>query len=80
LGAQCIFFISKNKLKELNKSFYAVITCTICAVLAGLIARQLFTNVILLLLVSAILFIVLIIATGQINLKDRGKLLRFLKG
>lgn len=79
LMVQCIFYISKNELKGLNQSFYPIIICTICAFVAGYIAKQLFTGVVYLLLSSAAIFIVLLLVTGQINLKDRDKLVLFLK-
>jgi O-antigen/teichoic acid export membrane protein len=70
LAGQCIFYISKNKLKQLNKAFLSCIYCTLTALLVLFIVRLWLSNTFILLGTSIVLFTLLLFITRQVRLKN----------
>lgn len=79
LIGQCIFYISKNELKQLNKAFLSCLFCTLTALLVLFIVRLWLNNVFILLGISIMLFALLLLITKQVRLKNATDLAHFLK-
>lgn len=79
LAGQSVFYISKNELKQLNNAFWSCLFCTLTAVVVLFIVRLWLSNTLILLGISAILFVLMLLITRQIRLKDTSSLIRFLK-
>jgi len=79
LMGQCIFYITKNELRQLNGSFLSCLFCTFIAVGVLVINSLLHINILISAGMAIIFFIALLLITRQINLKDTAALSYFLK-
>ncbi|WP_158797196.1 oligosaccharide flippase family protein [Pedobacter sp. L105] len=69
--AQTIFYCRKNNISELNNSWYSLLVCTGCALLSGLAANAILSNIWLILIASIFFYLLLLVLTAQLRLSDR---------
>ncbi|MDO3624767.1 oligosaccharide flippase family protein [Mucilaginibacter sp. BT774] len=73
--AQTAFYIYKNDLKELSRALYTCIICTACACVSFWGAKYLFTTNWIAVAGSVLIYAVLLLATRQVRLTDKDKIL-----
>lgn len=69
---QSVYYLRKNIVAELNNIWAPLIFCTASALISGFAANMFFTNYWLAFPASVIFYIVLLFASAQIKLSDRG--------
>ena len=67
---QAVLFNSKNKLSELNGSLLILLKCTACALMSGVLAKFLFQNFWLALLVSVFFYFMALAIIRQIKIAE----------
>ncbi|MDB5109053.1 MAG: polysaccharide biosynthesis protein [Mucilaginibacter sp.] len=72
--AQTVFYLKKNELTGLNIIWQALLICTACALCSGLIAGAFHLNTWITLLLSVLIYTILVLFTGQVQLNDRKNL------
>jgi O-antigen/teichoic acid export membrane protein len=77
---QAILFSSKNKISELDGSLLILLKCTTCALISGFLAKFLFQNFWLALLVSVVFYFLSLFLTRQIRIADYRDLRGRIKG
>ncbi|WPU91326.1 oligosaccharide flippase family protein [Mucilaginibacter sabulilitoris] len=75
---QTILFVAKNKVGELKDTLFTLAKCTVCALLSGLLAKVLFQNTCLSVIISIIFYLLTLLFARQIKSADRTNLLRIL--
>ncbi len=76
--AQVIFYLTKNTLAGLKGVFYSLILSLTCAAVSGFLAKMLFQNSWLALLSSVLFFVLLLLVTLQIKLREGKQLIKLL--
>ena len=77
--AQTVYLIFKNDLKELNQVVYPLLICTTCACLSVFGAKLLFVNVWVEIGAAVSFYLLGVIVTGQLSLRDRKSLINLVK-
>jgi O-antigen/teichoic acid export membrane protein len=68
---QAVFYLSHNRIKQLNTIWQNLVLCTGCALASGLVIKFCVVNCWLALLLGTFLYIVLLYLTKQLRLSDR---------
>ncbi|HEY4322674.1 MAG TPA: oligosaccharide flippase family protein [Mucilaginibacter sp.] len=68
---QTVFYIRKTDIPELNNIWYSLVICTCCALISGFIIRIPLENKWQAIPITVVLYIILLFATRQLQLKDR---------
>lgn len=76
--AQAVFYCTKNELNALKGIFYTLLICTACALLSGLLAKNLLQNQWLAGVVAILLYGLFLLITRQIRRADSQGLRRIL--
>jgi O-antigen/teichoic acid export membrane protein len=76
--AQTAFYISKSDVPELNKILYPCIICTACACVSFWGAGSLFRNIWTEIVGSLLIYIGLLLVTGQLRIADKDSAIRIL--
>jgi len=69
--AQTIFYLKKNNVANLTRLWIPLVICIADALISGLTAQLLFTNCWLALPAAIVIYIISLLASGQIKLADR---------
>jgi O-antigen/teichoic acid export membrane protein len=78
--AQTIYFLIKNDVKALNKVLYPLLICTACACLSVFVAKLLFVNVWVEVGGGVLFYVVGLIVTMQVRLRDGKELKKMSDG
>ena len=73
---QSVFYLRKNITSELHTIWYAIIPCSLGAIISGLLCRIFFQGTWMLVPASILVYLVLLIISGQIRLSDKEKLVK----
>lgn len=76
--AQTAFYIYKNDMPELNKALYTCIICTTCACVGFWGAGVLFRNILMSVVGSVLIYVGLLVVTGQLRITDKASAARSL--
>jgi O-antigen/teichoic acid export membrane protein len=67
---QAVLFVTQNKIRELNGSFFTLLKCAFCALLSGLLAKFLFQNFFIIIVASIVFYFLTLLFTRQISSYD----------
>lgn len=76
--AQTVFYLQKNDIPVLRTIWQPLIICTACAVMSGLVAGIVFSNMWLMILLSVLIYLVLLVITAQFRFSDAGNFRRLI--
>jgi O-antigen/teichoic acid export membrane protein len=68
---QVVLFVAKNKISELNSSFFILAKCTSCALISGVLAKMLFHNSLTATIIALLFYFSFLFITKQISTNDR---------